>query len=82
MRGMWRMCLPSGRNAEALALEARANRARCALACAYSSAAEFEADVIKARRQAGAYGLKRQGAVVAVAVATALVATVAFVVPF
>lgn len=33
-------------------LEASANRAGLALACAFSSSAEFEADVIRARREA------------------------------
>jgi hypothetical protein len=37
-----------------LALDAE--RAGTALACAFSSSAEFEAAVIQARRQAGAYG--------------------------
>jgi hypothetical protein len=79
---MWRVCLPSGQRTGMLALEANADRARRALACAYSSSDEFEADVIRARRQAGAYGPRRQQqAVVAVAIAAALVAAVVFVVP-
>jgi hypothetical protein len=46
--------------AAALALEAAAARAGCALACTYSSAAEFDAALIAARRAAGVYGPKRQ----------------------
>lgn len=37
------------------ALEASAERAGRALACSYSSAAEFEAELIRERRAAGAY---------------------------
>jgi hypothetical protein len=42
--------------AELRALEASADRAGMALACAFSSAEEFEADVIRARRNAGLIG--------------------------
>jgi hypothetical protein len=45
--------------AEALALEAYAERAGAALVCAYSSSAEFDAALIAARRAAGIYGPKR-----------------------
>ena len=38
-----------------LALEACATRAGFALGCAYSSSDEYEADVIRSRRAAGAY---------------------------
>jgi hypothetical protein len=44
-----------GFEAEMLALEASAVRAGAALACAFSSAAEFEAAVISAQRARGAY---------------------------
>jgi hypothetical protein len=37
-------------DAELRALEACADRARIALACTYSSAAEFEAEIVRARR--------------------------------
>jgi hypothetical protein len=40
-----------------LALEAQ--RAGLALACAFSSSDEFEADIIRERRAAGAYGSPR-----------------------
>ena len=42
-----------------LALEAYAERAGAALACAYSSSAEFDAALIAERRAAGVYGPKR-----------------------
>ena len=45
--------------AKALALEASAERAGAALACVYSSSAEFDAALIAARRAAGVYGPKR-----------------------
>ena len=45
--------------ADVLALEAQAARAGLALACAYSSAAEFDAALIAARRAAGVYGPRR-----------------------
>jgi hypothetical protein len=41
------------------ALEAYAERAGSALACAYSSSAEFDAALIAARRAAGVYGPRR-----------------------
>jgi hypothetical protein len=49
----------NGRANDAPDLEAVAERAGCALACAYSSAAEFDAALIAARRAAGVYGPKR-----------------------
>ena len=45
--------------ASALALEAYAVRAGAALACAYSSSAEFDAALIAERRAAGVYGPRR-----------------------
>ena len=47
-------------DADALTLEVKAAGAGCALACAYSSAAEFDAALIAARRAAGVYGPRRQ----------------------
>jgi hypothetical protein len=41
------------------ALEAYAERAGAALACAFSNSAEFDAALIAARRAAGVYGPKR-----------------------
>jgi hypothetical protein len=42
-----------------LALEAYAVRAGAALACAYSSSAEYDAALIAERRAAGVYGPRR-----------------------
>jgi len=46
-------------DARLLALEAYAERAGAALACAYSSSAEFDSALIAARRAAGVYGPRR-----------------------
>ena len=43
-----------------IALDAYAARAGAALACAYSSAAEYDAALIAERRAAGIYGPKRR----------------------
>lgn len=60
---MWRSltlaCTPSRLSADILALQGIAERAGCALACAFSSSEEFEAAVIRSRRDAGVYGRKR-----------------------
>jgi hypothetical protein len=53
-RHHWRLA------AEGHALDADVAQAGCALACPYSSADEFEAAVIRARRAAGVYGPKRR----------------------
>jgi len=45
---------------DVVALEADLARAGCAWACPYSSSDEFEAAVIRARRQAGAYARMRR----------------------
>ena len=45
--------------AQLLALEVYAERAGAALACAYSSSAEFDAALIAQRRAAGVYGPRR-----------------------
>ena len=47
-------------HADMSALEAYAERAGSALACAYSSSAEFDAALIAARRAAGVYGPRRR----------------------
>lgn len=49
----------SGRRPDALTLEAYAERAGAALACAFSNSAEFDAALIAARRAAGVYGPRR-----------------------
>ncbi|HZL40203.1 MAG TPA: hypothetical protein VFC45_07970 [Pseudolabrys sp.] len=46
-------------HAAVLALEAYAERAGAALACAYSSSAEYDAALIVERRAAGVYGPRR-----------------------
>jgi hypothetical protein len=46
-------------HADVLALEAYAERAGAALACAYSSSAEYDAALIAERRAAGVYGPRR-----------------------
>ena len=43
-----------------MSLEAYAEQAGAALACVYSSSAEFDAALIAERRAAGVYGPKRQ----------------------
>ena len=59
---------------DALALEACAG---LALACAYSSSDEYEAELIQVRRKAGAYGSPhRRQAVVAFAVTAAAIVVV------
>jgi hypothetical protein len=42
-----------------LELEANLDRAGYSLACPFTSSSEFEAAVIRAKRQAGAYGPRR-----------------------
>ena len=60
---MWRSLttpwMPSRVSTDMLALQGFAERAGCALACPFSSSEEFEAAVIRSRREAGAYGRKR-----------------------
>ena len=58
------------------ALEANAASAGLALGCAYSSLAEYEAEVIQVRRKAGAYGspYHRQAFVALVVTAAAVLA--------
>lgn len=56
---MWNLNRDGGLMPDIGALEACAARAGAALACAYSSSAEFDAELIAARRAAGVYGPKR-----------------------
>ena len=72
----------SARPGAAPTLEAYADRAGLALACAYSSSAEFDAAVIAANRAAGVYGPRRhrkQMIVTAAGIAAAL-AVIGFVI--
>jgi hypothetical protein len=60
--------------ADLIALRAAAERAGTALACLFSSSDEFEAAVIKARREAGAFRRQRKGhPVLAIALTAILV---------
>ena len=73
---MGSMAHPRRQNgSDAVALEASAG---LALACAYSSSDEYEAELIQARRKAGVYGPRRYrpaiAAVAVVAVAALLAA--------
>jgi len=54
---MWRS--PTLARTGADTLEAHAQRAGTALACAYSNSAEFDAALIAERRAAGVYGPRR-----------------------
>jgi hypothetical protein len=56
---MWGQVSHDQAGADALQLEAYAERAGAALACAYSNSAEFDAALIAARRAAGIYGPRR-----------------------
>lgn len=57
---MWQVRLPFRVRADVLALQSDAERAGLALACPYSSSAEFEAAVINSRLRAGLYGFRRR----------------------
>jgi len=56
---MWGQPIDAQPGADVLQLEAYAERAGAALACAYSNSAEFDAALIAARRAAGFYGPRR-----------------------
>ena len=59
---------------QSFALEANAACAGRALGCAYSSSDEYEAEIIRVRRKAGAYGSHHQRqAYVALALAAAAI---------
>jgi hypothetical protein len=74
---MWKSSAFDRISTDALALQAHVERAGCAMACAYSSSDEFEAAVIRAKRDAGAYGPKRRRRLVLYAgAATAVLAVV------
>ena len=66
---------PTHSKTNVLTLEACATRAGFALGCAYSTSDEYEADVIRSRRAAGAYGVSYQAefAMAAAAIAACLV---------
>ena len=58
--GMFGLSTRTSANKTAVSLEAYAEGAGAALACCYSSSAEFDAALIAERRAAGVYGPKRQ----------------------
>jgi len=67
--------------ASELPLEHRAEQAGFALACPYSSSAEFDAALIAARRAAGVYGPRRkQRGLTAAAIAAALAVIILLIV--
>jgi hydroxypyruvate isomerase len=74
MAGMKHAHTLSGLEADLRELEASADRAGLALACAFSSAAEFEADVIRARREARLIGSRHVAQMRGVLVVTATTA--------
>ena len=57
---MWRPWIPSQPTSDILALQNHVERAGYAWACSFTSSAEFEAAVIRARREAGVYGGRRR----------------------
>ena len=70
-------------NAQVLALEAYAVGAGAAMACVYSSSAEYDAALIAERRAAGVYGPRRyrkQKLATAAGVAVALAAIILLIV--
>jgi hypothetical protein len=79
---MWRSRTMSPIETSVLALEANAVCAGLALGCVYASSDEYEAEVINARRAAGAYGARRQQrqALVVFVMAAAAVIVVALVI--
>jgi hypothetical protein len=77
---MRRIYFPIGPKADgALALDADAASAGLALACVYSSSDEYEAEVIRARREAGVYGPRRQWRHALVALAVAMLPVILLV---
>ena len=59
--------------ADIVALRAAADRAGTALACLFSSSDEFEAEVVRVRREQGAYGpLRRRRGLARIGALTAL----------
>jgi hypothetical protein len=71
---MWHVRLQNGSAAHAL--EANAACAGLALACVYSSSDEYEAELIRVRRKAGAYGSHRRQTYIGFALAIAAIAAV------
>jgi len=76
------MAYPVRADADLSALEAYAERAGSAWACAYSSSAEFDAALIAARRAAGVYGprWRRRKITLAVGIAAGLTVLILLIV--
>ena len=70
---MWSTRTQLQPQADVVALEANVARAGLALACPYSTSDEYEAAVIQARRDAGAYGGKQRHMLLAAAAAAAAI---------
>jgi len=66
-----------GAPTDLVALQSEVARAGCAWACPYSSAAEFEAAVIRSRRRAGAFSAMRWRYVLYAGTATGVLAVLA-----
>jgi hypothetical protein len=79
---MLRLSHPTRPKTDLLRLEANIERARLALACPFSSSAEFDAALIAARRAAGIYGPRRHRTrrIVSAAFAVATLALVALLI--
>ena len=75
---MRRPCSQS--RSDALALEANAACAGLALACTYSSSDDYVAEIIQARRAAGAYGTRRPHRAFAAFAAAAAAFVLAFLI--
>ena len=75
---MSRVRTPFRPQADCFSLEMQAASAGLALACAYSSADEYEAAVITARRDAGAYGAKHSPTLIVAVTAMLLFLLAAF----
>jgi len=76
---MWRLSIHGRDGADVLQLEAYAERAGAALACAYSNSAEFDAALIAKRRAAGVYGPRRDRRQMLLATAASVAAGLAVV---
>ena len=75
MHGMSHGRAQDGSGGNAVALQACAG---LALACAYSSSDEYEAEVIQVRRKAGAYASHHRQTYLAFAITAAAIIVVAF----
>jgi hypothetical protein len=75
---MWHLLHPPRLRADIPAPEAYLERAGSALACAFASSEEFEAAIIRARREAGVYGPKRRYRQIAAVTGAAILLTLIF----